>query len=546
MGVYIMEKSDIEKDYFLYIGRLVEKKGLTYLIKAFKGLDFKLKIAGTGPLRNELGEEAKDYDNIEFLGYISDYFKKQLIREAKAVIIPSIVDSTGNTEGVPVVLLEALSSGKMVIATKVGGIPEIVKDGYNGILVKPKSVSSLRNAAKQIILGGDYNTIKENAYEAVRSLSWKEVSKNYFDIMESKTKICIISSQIAGFEKIGGFATMTKKLAEGLANKGYDVSVVVPKVEKQKDLEIKNNVKVYGLGKFELLSTNVFRKIDADIYHSQNPNISTFIAMIAQPKKKHVITCRDPRSNQDWETEFEYATWSRRISMPFIYLYHNNPFVSYAIRKADIVGCPAIFLKEKVRKLYGREDVIFLPNLEKVPANILGKSANPTVCYVGRLDKRKRPELVFELAEKFPDVSFLVAGKAEDSGWERILEEKAKKIRNVNFLKCLSGEKLSRTYSSSWVLINTAVREGLPLAFIEAASNGCAILSKVNPDDFTSKFGYCCKDDNFEKGLQKLIKGNVWRKKGKKAHNYVKSAYEEEKSLKKHIDIYNQILERQK
>src|SRR5258708_33794725 len=105
-------------------------------------------------------------------------------------------------------------------------------------------------------------------------------------------KICIISSQIAGFGKIGGFASMTKQLALALDAAGWEVAVLVPKRKDQESIEKLGAITIYGLTLKDFFSYKIYRLINADIYHSQNPNLFSFIAQLAEPHKKHVITCR--------------------------------------------------------------------------------------------------------------------------------------------------------------------------------------------------------------------------------------------------------------
>ena len=68
--------------------------------------------------------------------------------------------------------------------------------------------------------------------------------------------------------------------------------------------------------------------------------------------------------------------------------------------------------------------------------------------------------------------------------------------------------------SQSWILLNTAVREGLPDSFVEAAGHKCAILSYVDPDGFASNFGYHAKNNDFEEGLTALLANDMWKEKG--------------------------------
>lgn len=357
-------------------------------------------------------------------------------------------------------------------------------------------------------------------------------------------KICIIASQIAGYGKIGGFGSMTRKLAESLAAEGHTVSIVVPKRGNQKRIEKLDSVTLYGLSVLELLSINIYKKIDADIYHSQNATIFSYIAQIAEPDKKHVITCRDPKSFKDWMIEQTFATWKRRVKNTISYFLEHGWFIDQAISHADVVAVPAQFLIEKVQRLYHRTDVIFLPNIEKIPATIPMKNKNPTICFVGRLEPRKRPEIVFDLAKELPQYTFLIVGTTEEKSRQLELEKQAKKYPNIKMLGylALDDPKLAQVYDESWILINTSVREGLPLTFIEAAAHGCAIVSMVNPDSFASRFGYWAKDTNFKEGLKKLIESSSWKTCGKAAHAYVAKVYSETYAVEQHMNVYKKLL----
>ena len=366
--------------------------------------------------------------------------------------------------------------------------------------------------------------------------------------MDPRIKICVISSQILDIDKIGGFGSMTKCLAYMLASQAHDVSIVVPKKEGHPRKQTVNGVTIYGASFRDLLQArSFFSKIDADIYHSQNPNILTFLALRAQPQKKHVITCRDPRDLHDWAIEIIHATWKRRIKTPCVYLFEDGPFVSYAIKRANVVGCPAHFLKEKIACMYGREDAIFLPNLEKIPDAIPEKAMKPTVCYVGRLDRRKRPELIFQLAEKFPQIKFLIVGRAEEPSRQVELEKYAQNLPNIEMLGYVDkfqSDQLERIYARSWIFVNTSAREGLPMTFIEAAAQGCAILSTVDPDNFASRFGYFAPSvEKLAEGMHALLHDELWKEKGKAAFNYVSSTYGGNNAARIHLDIYDRLLQ---
>lgn len=359
-------------------------------------------------------------------------------------------------------------------------------------------------------------------------------------------KICLISSQFFSWGKYGGFGSMTRKLSTRLASDGHDVYVTTLKRGDQKKNEIIDGVKVIGISGLDLFSTKIYKDIDADLYHSQEPSLGSYLAMKAQPDKKHVITCRDPRDLHDFLIEFQDGSWKKRVKIPFVYFYEGGPFIKYAVRNADVVGVPANFLMEKTKNLYGLDkDPILLPNLLVIPETIPEKSATPVVCFVGRFDKRKRPELFLELASKFPDVKFIMVGKSEEMDWDIHLRNKYSNQKNltmVGFINRFESNKLYEIYSESWILINTSSREGLPLTFVEAAGYGCAVLSSVNPDNFASEFGFFCENDDFEAGLTYLLKNDNWKSLGRKAYEYVKNVYDEEVAIKKHLDVYKSLL----
>lgn len=363
-----------------------------------------------------------------------------------------------------------------------------------------------------------------------------------------RLKVCIISSFITGFGKTGGFGNMTRQLAFSLQKRNCEVTVVVPRRPTQSRLSHQGGVKIIGLDPVQFFSFATYKTINADIYHSQNPNFLSFIAMLAQPDKKHVITYRDPRDVADLFTELRFGNWKGRLKSPFVFQFENGLFVSYAVKNADLIACPAHYLVAKVRKKYGRTDAMLLPNIERFPKRQLRKNKRPTVCFVGRLDPIKRPEIVFDLAEKFRHVDFVVAGLAQDAGRHKVLMAKSLEHPNIKMLGYIDkfdSNQLSEMYEASWILLNASPREGLPMTFIEAAGYGCAILSRVNPDDFASRFGYWARDDDFAKGLSWLLTDNRWLAQGSRGRQYVRAIYDETKAINAHIQAYESLLRKQ-
>lgn len=165
-----------KEDYLLYFGRLSKEKGLETLIKAVTMGQQKLKIVGIGPEKENLQRIVQDLKtNVEFLGYKSGQELKDIILKAKAVIIPSIW-----YENMPLSLLEALNLGSIVIAARIGGIPEIVKDQKNGFLFKSGDINDLSRKIKDLEKF-NLNTISLQAKESVNNFS---PANNFHEVVE--------------------------------------------------------------------------------------------------------------------------------------------------------------------------------------------------------------------------------------------------------------------------------------------------------------------------------------------------------------------------
>ncbi|MBI5237008.1 MAG: glycosyltransferase family 4 protein [Deltaproteobacteria bacterium] len=130
-------------EFFLYLGRLSEEKGIRILIEAFKRVEkpgIGLVVAGDGPLRATLEEISRSDSRIKFAGYLTGSALREITRRALAVVLPSVC-----YENAPLSILEAMAHGKPVIGAAVGGIPEMIDEGQNGFLFKPEDVRDLAN-----------------------------------------------------------------------------------------------------------------------------------------------------------------------------------------------------------------------------------------------------------------------------------------------------------------------------------------------------------------------------------------------------------------
>jgi glycosyltransferase involved in cell wall biosynthesis len=116
------------KQFFLFVGRLVEEKGVLSLLNATRLADFELVIIGDGPLAPIVKEYAVVNPNIHWLGFRDNATVIQYMKSCKALIFPSVW-----YECFPIALLEAFATGTVVIASRLGAMAEIIRDRVNGL-----------------------------------------------------------------------------------------------------------------------------------------------------------------------------------------------------------------------------------------------------------------------------------------------------------------------------------------------------------------------------------------------------------------------------
>lgn len=158
--------------------RLVEKKGFAVLIKSFEAVTNKypsarLIIAGSGSEDNNLNRCIKEHNlekNIKMLGWVGHRRLMKLLYDADILVVPSVIDSNGDKDGMPNVILEAFSVGTPVIASRIGGITEVVKDKHTGLLVEPSNIGQLSEAVLKMIEDKATSAkLSENAYELLKA-----------------------------------------------------------------------------------------------------------------------------------------------------------------------------------------------------------------------------------------------------------------------------------------------------------------------------------------------------------------------------------------
>ena len=189
-GLFTPDKLVQRKSYqLLFVGRLVEKKGLQYLLKALPEIletyhKVTLNIAGTGPELDKLKKLVNDLDlkdHVFFLGRLSH---KQLVtqyRTAALAVFPFVQAKDGDVEGLGLVMIEAMGCGCPVIASDIPAVRDVIIDGETGILVQSSNEKMIANKILRLLSMPDYTKkLADNSRELVlKKYGWEGSAQQY-------------------------------------------------------------------------------------------------------------------------------------------------------------------------------------------------------------------------------------------------------------------------------------------------------------------------------------------------------------------------------
>jgi len=391
----------------------------------------------------------------------------------------------------------------------------------------------------------------------------------------------------------GGFGFLTRKKAEEYAKKGYEVHVFAPKYSYDGksigsvNLEL-NGVNVHFFptvrndysnsrivrfagtkidNKIGPLIFNFFmRKYDIDVFQIEDPFLP---AMPIVAKLKHITIFQDPFDSIDNEImkyawrDYLYGDIDRPQFITEVQLRKNPPnysignssinqLLKIVVQKEnnDTAYSEAKFIAKKAKAIY---DLNFEPKVLLNPVDIKGfgkihKSETPSIVFLARWDAQKRPDVALKIAKEMPQFDFYFVGRASGLKEYLIRQEQLRKIykkyKNIHILDFIDENEKQLLLQKAWILLNTSVREGLPISFLEAGANKMAIVSSVNPDNYTSRFGMFVEDgkiETFKNSINQLINTEECFELGKRAYNFMLQNHKTEVVIKKHLDILNKI-----
>ncbi len=247
-----------------------------------------------------------------------------------------------------------------------------------------------------------------------------------------------------------------------------------------------------------IFQTRINAFISIDYYGSYDYPLSVF------PHMPLMIWHQDPRDEQEWVQIITVSLEVKFLSKFKTFDYNrfmNNQRTSVEKmlddskrlnRKIYFVS-QANQLNAMAERLYGISNTnpTFLPNpIQSIGVQHQHFSQKPSFLLLGRLDPIKRPWIYFELAKRFKEYDFYVAGSTHyQEEMDRVIAN-YQNIPNLKFLGRIMSEQKDQILNSIWAVINTSIHEALPVSFLEAFAYGKLVISCRNPDNLVNRFGF--------------------------------------------------------
>jgi glycosyltransferase involved in cell wall biosynthesis len=188
----------------LFVGRLIENKGCRDLIEALALLQeetrsrARLWIVGDGDERDRLQRAAHDLGvdaRTEFFGAVEHRRLADFYAAADLVVVPSKAGTNGEADGQNVVVLEAFAARACVVATRLGGIPSMVRDQETGVLVEPGNPRALAEAIESLLNDADLRrSLSANAFAKVSKYDWRRIGGEFRELYEDAVKARRVAS----------------------------------------------------------------------------------------------------------------------------------------------------------------------------------------------------------------------------------------------------------------------------------------------------------------------------------------------------------------
>ena len=342
----------------------------------------------------------------------------------------------------------------------------------------------------------------------------------------------------------GGYGFLARNyICKYIPDENIKIDVLLERAKglKTAKYEIVDNVKVYRLPMQGHLAKRWLKKQNYDLFISIEMTYPSYDIMRLVDKKKLLLWVQDPRPNTCWK--------EKRKSMSVI----QDPCVcdenvSKLIKKLYVQNrvkfiSQGYSLIPLAKELYGLPDncqMDYVPNPIDIDYNFKFDIAQKKkqVIFLGRLEAQKRAWIFCEVAKSMPEYEFFVLGKFfryEDENKKILQPYLNNNVSNLHFMGHLDGEEKEKFLRESRVLLNTSIWEGIPISWLEAMQYGTAVVSCLDNENISSRFGLYVgevlgdgfdKVDSFVSAIRKLMENNeLYSQKAQSAIEHIRKIH---------------------
>jgi glycosyltransferase involved in cell wall biosynthesis len=509
-GLQLPEGPFLPGGRVLTVCRLIANKGVRDLVAACAQARQPLTVAGDGPERPGLESLARALGaDVRFEGFVDRAGLDTLYREASAFVLAS-----HRGEGLPNAVLEAMSYARPVIVTPSGATRDLVRDGYNGLLVDSADRHALADALRRLQAEPGYAAaLGIRARGTVERFAWDTVYARLEDALERwavkpRGRVCFYSPHlypvVSGGRALatgGGGEVQLTLIAKGLVRRGFEVDVVTCDYG-QKSVEVKGGVRLLrcwrpGAG-WPLLR----------FFHPRWA--STLAALRRSGADVYVVKGAGPGSGFTCDV-------AHALGKTFVFLAGQDLDVTAGLPRArgprerwwarrGLLGADAVIVqterqRELLRTGFALESTVITRTV-LLPAESADAGTNGIVLWVGVYQASKRPEWFLRFAERHPELRCAMAGvipsaPRPEREYARALAAAAR-LPNLEVSGPVAHERIGEFYAGGALLAHTSPHEGIPNTFLEAWSHGLPAITAFDPDGVIQREGIGESHETYE------------------------------------------------
>jgi glycosyltransferase involved in cell wall biosynthesis len=483
-----------EKRTVLFVGSINKSqahKGVDILIKAFAKLpdsfnDTQLVIVGDGDAKSSYKELVMNLgieSRVIFAGFVEDKLLPQYYKKADVLVMAS----TDNNEGFGMVYIEANAVGTPVIGSRIGGVPYAIVDKQTGLLVKPGSVTSLKQALETVlsdrVLAGKLGD--NGATRAEQQFDWK--------ILATKTAVTFVDAmkpyviQVAGFypPHLGGMEVVAQQLSEGLARDGYRTWVYTSNLGSSAAVpEVIPNLNVERFSAREIAHTPLAPRFARAIFNI--PRRSIMHLHLAQAFYPELVWLVSKVRHVPYVLHF-HLDLQPTGALGAVFKIYKKIIIRTVIRSAAAVIVFSPDQRDFIHTTYGidKNKISIIPNGVsddfRAAAHHVVTSNKFVILFAGRLNGQKRVSILVDMMTHLQaNAELIIVGDGED---RVALEAQVNSLNlsNVQFKGHLTPEALRSEYAQADLQVIASENEGMPLTLLEAMSAGLPVVGSDSP-----------------------------------------------------------------